>query len=295
MQGHKSNHDLVDPKSQPIRFDGFSFVWHSDKGIYTPVSGEENDASPRKKNIESPVFPIRVRRDIYDVVGGIIALATMIVIGMYTYYAGGQWNEMIKATKAATKSADVATCALNENKRQFTQMFGEMQRQTGAQSRAADAAEQQFQANMRQLDMARQQASPHLYTSDTAYIRNGDGQLAGVKFDVANGGSITEVTEEEGAGQVPYSEEAQLADAISKQTQPHPTIFTLDKGASRSIEIMMPDWIQVRNTGRDAFAWRRFSYTDSEGKRKSLCFLFVGSKHGIFPRSCDPQPAKKTH
>jgi len=69
------------------------------------------------------------------------ALGIIVVIA-YTTVAAFQWREMRKATKASTDAANTAALALAENTRQFNVTFGEIQAQTSATQKAANAAQQ---------------------------------------------------------------------------------------------------------------------------------------------------------
>lgn len=92
-------------------------------------------------------------------------IGIMVVIA-YTTVASFQWWEMGKATKASTDAAQIAADALDENKRQFGKMFGEIQKQTGAQLTSARAA-----------GSAAKTAQDTLHVSERAYITDGGVQL----------------------------------------------------------------------------------------------------------------------
>jgi len=128
-------------------FQGHDFIKHPGGKIYEPIADRPKD----KRNDDSPYpLAIRVKRDFFDlaviVCGWLISLVTLCVIGAYTYAAYGQWEEMRKATNAATDASQTAACALSENRWQFDNTLRQMQGQTSAQQEAANASRESARA-----------------------------------------------------------------------------------------------------------------------------------------------------
>jgi hypothetical protein len=69
------------------------------------------------------------------------------VVVAYTTLAALQLREMSRATKASSEASHTAASALAENTRQFNITFGEMQAQTTATQKAANAAKDQAVAS----------------------------------------------------------------------------------------------------------------------------------------------------
>jgi hypothetical protein len=93
-------------------------------------------------------------------------LATLVVIGVYTYYAGGQWVEIQKSTRANIKAADTAVCALRENESQF-QITSQSNREQFAQT--LDQMTGQTRAALSASNIAKDA----LHISERAYIFTG--------------------------------------------------------------------------------------------------------------------------
>lgn len=92
-------------------------------------------------------------------------ILTIANIGVLIYYAK-QLKQMETATQQATRSADIAACALRQNQEQFVKTLIEIQRQTTAQNISANAAK----------DAARI-ASDTLHISERAYLFSKSPQL----------------------------------------------------------------------------------------------------------------------
>lgn len=85
-----------------------AYVFDVTSGLYTPKSYYEQKRSDKPKPGESKRFrfftdPKR------DLVATFVGIATLLVVGAYTYYAKQQWCEMVKATKATQKAARAAS------------------------------------------------------------------------------------------------------------------------------------------------------------------------------------------
>jgi hypothetical protein len=85
---------------------------------------------------------------------------------IYAEIAARQLIEATKATEAATKSANIAACALRENQRQFQETLGEMKGQTSIQRDAASATQDAANAAKRAADIANET----LHITQRAYI-----------------------------------------------------------------------------------------------------------------------------
>jgi|GEM_PF-3807286 len=145
MENENPQGEEKDPRKSPEYFwdfRGHDFVKPPDAKIYEPMPGRPND--DRQTNSPKPIS-IAIKRDFFEWVmlisGWCISVLTLGIIGVYTYYAGGQWEEMRKATKASTEAANTAACALSENQRQFQKTIMEMGEQTKIQGRAATATQ----------------------------------------------------------------------------------------------------------------------------------------------------------
>lgn len=83
------------------QFRGIDFVRRSKSCIYEPIptgSQQEKHTGPEPK---VPLVLVRNEKSWFEVsiafAGWLISLATLGVIGIYTYFAGGQWEQMIAA------------------------------------------------------------------------------------------------------------------------------------------------------------------------------------------------------
>src|SRR5580704_13728915 len=85
-------------------FRGYSFVQTSEGKIYEPIADRPDSQSDSKGDLALLPVTVKIKRDTFDIAialtGWLISLATLSVVAIYTYYAGGQWVEMQKATKA---------------------------------------------------------------------------------------------------------------------------------------------------------------------------------------------------
>src|SRR5207244_4799825 len=121
-----NNQDQV--KHNPFWLDGHTFVYDPISKVYKAESERQNEQGREEGYRVSPVVPIGVvvKRDwLAFITSLLIGLGTFIVVARYTYYAGGQWDEMRKATVASTKASETAASALDENKRQFQETIAE--------------------------------------------------------------------------------------------------------------------------------------------------------------------------
>src|SRR5271157_701338 len=105
MEQQKSEQSENQRRDESNSFEGYVFSRDSKSGIYKPISNAPNDKSSDYQI--SPILPlgVRVRRDwlewVIAVCGWLISLITLVVVGTYTYYAYGQWQEMKKAAQAS--------------------------------------------------------------------------------------------------------------------------------------------------------------------------------------------------
>src|SRR5450631_872066 len=77
-----------------------TYVYDSASGLYKPQSHENEEERREKRrgrNSRLPFFA-NVRRDWLTI---FFSAVTLVVVGAYTYYAKGQWHEMIRAANAA--------------------------------------------------------------------------------------------------------------------------------------------------------------------------------------------------
>lgn len=89
-----------------------------------------------------------------NVLTALLFLATLgafIAAGIYAHIASSQLDQMKIATEQATRSADLAACALKENQRQFQDTLREMKAQTKTQDKAATAARDSVKAIQEQM------------------------------------------------------------------------------------------------------------------------------------------------
>lgn len=149
-------------QNQKYRSDGTKYFWdyrgydfkRSKRGIYEPVGYRPgHDAAYRSTQGSVPISITKSWFDLALAVSGwLISLATLTVVGLYTFYAGGQWLEMRKATRANTEASQTAACALEESKQQFRDTLGQMQSQTTAQQTAATASQHAAASTSQQLE-----------------------------------------------------------------------------------------------------------------------------------------------
>lgn len=99
---------------------GRMFTQHSN-GIFQPepeVRQNECQQHPTTVNINSHI-PIDVKPDVFArFIGALsvfIATLTLILVSTYTYYARGQWKEMIRAANAATNANTLAQNGIDQN------------------------------------------------------------------------------------------------------------------------------------------------------------------------------------
>jgi hypothetical protein len=124
------------------------FTLDQHTGIYKPKSNNgENECPHCDQPIRRhPPLSVEIKRDmpayILAFLAIIISAATLLVVATYTYYAGGQWHEMIRAANATKQAADAATDSA-----------------TTAKS-ALDASQQQFRTEQRPYIWATPETAP---------------------------------------------------------------------------------------------------------------------------------------
>jgi hypothetical protein len=127
-------HPPEDNKDHPKHDFQFNrdFVLNNKTGIYEPESQQGKTKcsnEPHVVNILAPL-PVEMKRDrlsiLFAFLAIVISVATLLVIATYTYFAGGQWHEMIRAANAselaaiaASNSADMARRTLDASEQQF--------------------------------------------------------------------------------------------------------------------------------------------------------------------------------
>jgi hypothetical protein len=84
----------------------------------------------------------------------LVSACTLFGLILTARIAYQQWQEMKRATEASTAAANTAACALDENRRQFTNTLRQMQGQTIAQQNAANASSDSAIAMSGQVDAA---------------------------------------------------------------------------------------------------------------------------------------------
>jgi hypothetical protein len=101
-----------------------TYSFDADSGIYKPKGYESEKEKKRKARGAGPSTPFFINSGsdgcmvLFAAFSSIVAFFTLVIVGFYTYYAHGQWEQMIKAADAAKKSADqtersVSNAALN--------------------------------------------------------------------------------------------------------------------------------------------------------------------------------------
>jgi hypothetical protein len=93
-----------------------TYVYDSASGLYKPQSHENEEERREKRrgrNSRLPFFA-NVRRDWLTI---FFSAVTLVVVGAYTYYAKGQWHEMIRAANAAKSAAETARLQLELSER----------------------------------------------------------------------------------------------------------------------------------------------------------------------------------
>ena len=80
-----------------------------------------------------------------------VELVALIVVIRYTQYAGQQAGAAITAAQQAKRAADIAACTLQSSNESFNKTLGQMQAQTTAQGKSADAAKTQASNSERAL------------------------------------------------------------------------------------------------------------------------------------------------
>jgi hypothetical protein len=94
------------------RFRGIDFVRRPNCQIYEPISSRGGDAENAHSEPKIPLVMVRNERSWFDIgvafSGWLIALATVLILAMYTYYTKGQWMAAIQATNTASRSFNEA-------------------------------------------------------------------------------------------------------------------------------------------------------------------------------------------
>jgi len=110
---HRPRHEDKYKPDQYLKNVHDQFVFDDRNGVYVPKSSLPQKLGPQNPLSIGPMPPIRVEvaRDrllvALTIVSIAVSLVTLGVVAKYTYFAGGQWDEMKKATKAT----EVAACA----------------------------------------------------------------------------------------------------------------------------------------------------------------------------------------
>jgi hypothetical protein len=144
MKDHHPDNEKEKTSENPQYFWGLwgrDFIKRPGRKIYEPIPDRPKD--DRQHDSPNP-FPVRIRRDFLDLAmvlsGWVISVLTLGIIGVYTYYAGGQWIEMRRAANASAQASCTATQALRDSEYSSIQTLYQMQAQTDAQQTAANAA-----------------------------------------------------------------------------------------------------------------------------------------------------------
>jgi hypothetical protein len=106
MDRNRSHDDESDSSDQLRNVDD-TYVFNSTSGLYQPKTlenGEQRQEQQRGRKSKLPFF-VDVRR---DWLATAISILTLSVVAAYTYYAKGQWHEMIRAADAAQEAAEAA-------------------------------------------------------------------------------------------------------------------------------------------------------------------------------------------
>ena len=274
-------------------FKGINFARNPDTKIYEPISNRSDHNGENKGHKTSEWFEM-----VLKISNWVISIVTLAVVGTYTYYAGGQLREMIAATQASQSAASTAACALEENKRQFQDTLTEIQKQTLAQQKAANASLSASRTASDQQQMMAEQYDPFSFVQKVELVRKPNQGEIGIEFQLVNGGgSIAKGTMEYGEGNISAaSKDVDIINAIREMQDVHPQPLILEPKTPETFEIDIPGWREARIQNLDLYGWRRFSYYSSFSKKiVSRCIFARGSKHTIRYGFCDPPPASNTH
>jgi len=315
MSNSESNDKKNQSQYEPFWLQGRVFVYDPIRKVYK--------AEPKRKYYQgkeegyrvSPLIPVgvSVKRDWFlFITSFLIGLGTFIVVAKYTFYAGGQWSEMIKATNAATENAAISAQALRDNELSFIQTMQQMQQQTLAQQKSAIAqmnaaesslaaagiTERQFELSLQQAAQAERLASARLVFQnvETRLPKSGDiyHEKTIISFDLVNlGSSVASEIAETGNDDGRYYHEKSRAENLAETiTDIHidPAGGDLSKDQKPRHVQIESDWPNVRQHGSEWMGWKRFTYVNIFGKIKSVCILFVGSKHGVSRSLCLSSP-----
>jgi hypothetical protein len=227
------------PKDHPEYFWGFQgvdYVKPPEGLIYEPMANRTNNQSDQKDDVA-----IKIRRDGFDFAGWVISLVTLLVVGVYTYYAGGQWQEMIKATHAAKDAASISALALQSSQDEFLSTLQQMQAQTGAQVQSA-------QATIKTADIAAATQRPWMKIGlqlGNGLIPHVQGDELNIIFNVSNiGTGVAHDVEFHLKAEVPPFPTHPEKDA----TAPHPNLFEMAGNLGTWCKTIKPD-----NLHRDIF------------------------------------------
>ena len=204
------------------------------------------------------------------------------------------------SAEAAKSAAQTAAYALGENKRQFQDTLGEMRKQTRVQQKAASAsligtttAKKQLELALQQSRDAEKQVSANLVIEhfDVDYLGDYYAGKAKVSFVVKNVGNSAAIEIAERGHPGTYNRGRSKEETFAETAQMgevDPGGFALDKGESKTFQMDVPNWIQVRNQKVDWYEWKRFTFRNVFAKTDSVCILVVGSKYGLHKESCLP-------
>jgi hypothetical protein len=108
-------------------------------GLYQPKTS--HPASEIQVHVDANLDNPRPRGTIQDSIANflsgtalLISALTLIGLGLTVNFAYKQWQEMSRAANSTAEASRVAACALEENRKQFSQTLGEMRKQTSTQA-----------------------------------------------------------------------------------------------------------------------------------------------------------------
>jgi hypothetical protein len=92
-----------------------------DSGIYKPNSAKQKPEKETPDPGSGPSTPLFTNHGTdysaltVAIISALISAITLLIIGIYTYYAGGQWREMQRTAQAATDANRIANSALKQS------------------------------------------------------------------------------------------------------------------------------------------------------------------------------------
>ena len=159
------------------RGDGY-FVFNPSSGLYEPQSYSE-----QRKSQQDSAHPYKYPLDVrvrHDWPALIISALTLLLLGGTVYFAKHQWDEMVRASDAANRSARASwvsaeTASPNlfeENQESFRNTLDQMRIQSWSQWRSAEASIRASNAAIRQVEAMQDlanQAARSATTAETAF------------------------------------------------------------------------------------------------------------------------------